>query len=431
MHVVDRLHPLYHGAAGGGSIMEIGVIGAGIIGASVALALGRRGHRVTLIDRSGGAESAALGNAGAFAFADVIPLATPGIIRKAPFWLLDPDGPLSLAPFYLPRLTPWLLRFWRASWRDRYRAAVAAQGALMGLSQAALGRLIAAEGLEHLLRREGQLQLYDSAASFRANLPGWEERRRAGVRFDLLDSAAALAERQPGLNARFTHGGWTPDWVNVTDPAVWTRHITALATTCGAEPLLAEARAIRGNEVVLDSGTRRFDRMVIAAGAWSGPLARSIGLRLPLDTERGYNTTLPPGAFDLRTHLTFADHGFVVTKIGDGIRVGGGVELAGLARPPRMTRADTLLRKAAAFLPGLKTGGGQQWMGFRPSMPDSLPVIGPAPDAPQVVLAFGHGHLGLTQSPATAEIVADLIEDRAPAIDLTPFRPTRFMGASA
>ncbi|MCC7320922.1 MAG: FAD-dependent oxidoreductase [Rubellimicrobium sp.] len=414
--------------------MDVGVIGAGIVGATAALALARRGHRVTLIDRSGGEESAAFGNAGAFAFADVIPLATPGIMRKAPLWLLDPDGPLSVPPGYLPRIAPWLLRFWRASWRDRYGAALAAQSALMAQSQAALDRLVRDEGLEHLLRREGQIQLYDSAASYRAALPGWEERRRAGVRFDLLQSAGAIAEIQPGLAARFTHAGFTPDWVNVTDPALWTREMALRAERHGATVLRAEARMIRpleggAVEVVTDAGTLRLARLVIAAGAWSRPLARAVGLGLPLETERGYNTTLPAGAFDLRTHVTFADHGFVVSKVGEGLRVGGGVELAGLARPPRMRRADTLLRKAATFLSGLRTEGGRQWMGFRPSMPDSLPVIGPAPGAPQVVLAFGHGHLGLTQSPGTAELIADLVEGRPPAIDLAPFRPTRFAGA--
>jgi D-amino-acid dehydrogenase len=415
--------------------MRVGVIGAGIVGATAALALAARGHAVTLIDRSGGADSAAFGNAGAFAFADVIPLATPGIMRKAPGWLLSPTGPLSIPPACLPAITPWLLRFWRASLPDRYRAAVDAQGALMALSRAALDRLVAAEGLESLLRREGQLQVYDSAASFRASLPGWNERRAAGVRFELLETAAAIAAIQPGLADRFSHAGWTPDWINVTDPAVWTRRMAEAALARGATALAAEVRGIRPTEtaaeVVTDTGTLAFDRVLIAAGAWSRPLARDVGLRLPLDTERGYNVTLPEGAFDLRTHLTFADHGFVASKIGTGMRIGGGVELGGLKRAPNMARADTLLAKAAAFLPGLRTEGGSRWMGFRPSMPDSLPVIGAAPDAPQVVLAFGHGHLGLTQSAGTAELVADLIDGRPPAIDLAPYRPTRFTGSRA
>jgi D-amino-acid dehydrogenase len=167
--------------------------------------------------------------------------------------------------------------------------------------------------------------------------------------------------------------------------------------------------------------------VVLAAGAQSGALLGPLGVKLPLETERGYNTTLPDGAFDLRTHVSFAAHGFVVTRIGDGVRVGGAVELGGLNLPPNMKRAEALLAKAKDFLPDLDTEGGTQWMGFRPSMPDSLPVIGAAPGHPGLMLAFGHGHLGLTQSAGTAELAADLIAGRTPSIDPAPYRPGRFL----
>ncbi|PZQ48140.1 MAG: amino acid dehydrogenase [Rhodovulum sulfidophilum] len=410
--------------------MRIGILGAGVIGVSAALALATRGHDVTLIDREAVAAGASRGNAGAFAFADVIPLATPGIMRRAPGWLIDPDGPLSVPPAYAHRIAPWLLRFWRASRPDRYRAAVTAQAALMALSSAALERLVAAQGLEDLLRREGQLQLYEGAADYRASLPGWEERRAAGVRFELLTDPGTIAEIQPGIAPRFTHAGFTPDWKNTVDPALWTRTLAERLVARGGRVETATIAAIsaseRGARLEGPGGTRDFDRVVLAAGAFSRPLARGLGVSLPLETERGYNTTLPAGAFDLRTHLTFGGHGFVVTRIGDGVRVGGGVELGGLDLPPRMRRASALLAKARTFLPGLRVEGGTQWMGFRPSMPDSLPVIDRAPGRPSVVLAFGHGHLGLTQSAGTAEIVADLVEGREPAIDLSPYRATRF-----
>ena len=166
--------------------------------------------------------------------------------------------------------------------------------------------------------------------------------------------------------------------------------------------------------------------IVLAAGAVSHRIARTAGVRIPLEAERGYNTTLPRGAFDLRTQVTFGGHGFVVTRIGEGIRVGGAVELGGLSLPPNFARADAMLKKAAAFLPGLKTTGGTQWMGFRPSLPDTLPAIGPLAPRPDVICAFGHGHLGLTQATGTAEIVADLISGRTPPIDIRPFSPHRF-----
>lgn len=409
---------------------EILVIGAGIIGVTTALALQRDGHAVRILDRKGVAAETSRGNAGAFAYTDIEPLATPGILRKAPKWLLDPLGPLSIPPAYALPLLPWMLRFWRASWRDRYAAAVAAQASLMHQSRAALERLIADVSGEPLMRREGQLQVYEGEAAYRASLPAWDLRRQHGVRFDLLQSPGALAEIQPGLSPRFTHAGYTPDWMNTVDPARWTEHLAQQFVAAGGQIDIADVRALRqvgeGVEVETATGSIRADQVVLAAGAWSHHLARSLGDTIPLETERGYNTTFPTASFDLRTHVTFADHGFVVSKIGDGLRVGGAVELGGLRRAPNYKRAETLLRKACDFLPGFDPQGGTQWMGFRPSLPDSLPIISRAPRADRVIYAFGHGHLGLTQSAGTAELVAALAARRDPAIALAPFDARRF-----
>jgi D-amino-acid dehydrogenase len=409
---------------------EILVIGAGIIGVTTALALQRDGHAVRILDRKGVAAETSRGNAGAFAYTDIEPLATPGILRKAPKWLLDPLGPLSIPPAYALPLLPWMLRFWRASWQDRYAAAVAAQASLMHQSRAALERLIADVSGEPLMRREGQLQVYEGEAAYRASLPAWDLRRQHGVRFDLLQSPGALAEIQPGLSPRFTHAGYTPDWMNTVDPARWTEHLAQQFVAAGGQIDIADVRALRqvgeGVEVETATGSIRADQVVLAAGAWSHHLARSLGDTIPLETERGYNTTFPTASFDLRTHVTFADHGFVVSKIGDGLRVGGAVELGGLRRAPNYKRAETLLRKACDFLPGFDPQGGTQWMGFRPSLPDSLPIISRAPRADRVIYAFGHGHLGLTQSAGTAELVAALAARRDPAIALAPFDARRF-----
>ena len=179
--------------------------------------------------------------------------------------------------------------------------------------------------------------------------------------------------------------------------------------------------------VALGNGETMLARqVVIACGAWSKNLVAGLGDSVPLDTERGYNTTLPADAFPLQRQLIFGGHGFVVTPLDNGIRIGGAVELGGLELPPNYARADAMLKKAASFMPGLKTDGGKQWMGFRPSLPDSLPVIGRSTASPDIVYAFGHGHLGLTQSAATARLIADLISDKAPAIDITPFAADRF-----
>jgi D-amino-acid dehydrogenase len=409
---------------------DILVIGAGIIGVTAALALQGEGHRVRLLDRKGVAAETSRGNAGAFAFAEVEPLATPGIMRKAPKWLLDPLGPLSLRPAYATKIMPWMFHFWRATSKSRYEAGVSAQSSLMKLSQQALERLIVKVNGEPLMRREGQLQVYESRAQFEASKPAWAQRRRHGVNFELLQSPEAIAEIQPGLSPRFTHAGFTPDWLNTVDPALWTQRLADSFVSMGGDIEIAEVRAIMpredGVEVVTANGTIRAGQVVIAAGAWSHQLARMLGDRIPLETERGYNTTFPTASVDVRTHITFSNHGFVISRVGEGLRVGGAVELGGLKLAPNYKRAEILVRKTCDFLPGFDPHGGTQWMGFRPSLPDSLPVIARAPKADRVIYAFGHGHLGLTQSAGTAELVAALAARRTPDISLAPFDPGRF-----
>ena len=189
---------------------------------------------------------------------------------------------------------------------------------------------------------------------------------------------------------------------------------------------MTEARAVTRAGVETASGLMQADHVIVAAGAFSHRLVKPLGLSVPLETERGYNTTLPGDAFDIRTQITFGGHGFVVTRLSSGIRVGGAVELGGLELPPNYKRSEAMLTNAARFLPGLKTDGGRQWMGFRPSLPDSLPAIGRVPGAGNILCAFGHGHLGLTQSAGTAAIIADLVTGATPGIDITPFAPDRF-----
>lgn len=407
------------------------VVGAGIVGLSAAWRLRQAGHSVLVIDRSGIAAEASRGNAGACAYSDILPLASPGIIRQAPRWLLDPLGPLSLPPRYLPTIAPWLWRFWRASQPAQVAASTRAQAALMQQAAAAMPRLLQSVGAQALLHTDGNLQLYESQAEWQASLPGWQLRAEHGIAFEHLHGAAAIAHWQPGLSRALVAATFVPGWQRIDDPVALAQAVTEAFCAAGGRVRRATATALRpcadGLHLHLADGRHLpAARVLVAAGAWSHHLAQTLGDRLPLETERGYNTTLPPGAFDLRRQLTFGGHGFVVTPIAGGVRVGGAVELGGLKAPPNYRRADVLLAKARRFLPGLRTEGGTQWMGFRPSMPDSLPVIGPAPSDARVLYAFGHGHLGLTQSAATAELVAELAAGRTPSLALKPFSAARF-----
>ncbi|MBK5569055.1 FAD-binding oxidoreductase [Ensifer sp. SSB1] len=408
---------------------DVIVIGAGVVGLSAAIAAQARGLSVTVLDREGPAAGASAGNAGAFAFTDILPLASPGILKKAPKWLLDPLGPLSVPPAYAVQIAPWMFRFWRACSASRVAHSTTAQTAMMDLSKAELEPFLAETGTLPMLRKEGNLQVYESEAELKASLPGWKARAEHGIEFRHM-GAAEMAEIQPGLATRFTHGTFTPGWFSIADPKLYTLALADHFRAKGGTIERAEVTALKpvdgGVELTAGGKTLRADQVVLSAGAFSHQIARTLGERIPLETERGYNTTLPQDAFDLRTQVTFGGHGFVVTRLSTGIRVGGAVELGGLKLPPNFRRSEAMLKKAQTFLPGFKSEGGVQWMGFRPSLPDSLPAIGRARSTGRVVYAFGHGHLGLTQSAGTARLVADLLTGQRPAIDIQSFSPQRF-----
>ncbi len=409
---------------------HIAVIGAGIVGVSCALVLRQRGFSVTLIDRDEPHTGTSCGSAGAIAIPEVLPLASPGILAKAPKWLLDPLGPLSVRPAYLPMLIPWLYRFWRASSMTQVRHSAEAIASLMAMSLPAAERLFAACEMSHCLRPVGALHLYESDREFRQSRWGWALRRELGVRFEALDQAA-IREMEPEISPGFTHAMYLPDWTLVSDPYEVGRDLAARAMANGVDFVRGAVQGVAdengGLRIMLDTGKDvAASQAVLAAGAWSHRLAAGWGERIPLETERGYNTTIPDPGISLTRQLNFGEHGFVASVLSSGLRIGGAVELGGLEAPPDYRRAEVMLGKAKRFLPNLQVEGGVQWMGYRPSLPDSKPVIGRSSVRPQVIHAFGHGHLGLTQGPATAELVAQIARNAAPAIDLAPFRPDRF-----
>ncbi|GAB5460487.1 NAD(P)/FAD-dependent oxidoreductase [Hoeflea alexandrii] len=407
------------------------IVGGGVVGIATAALLAEAGRKVTVIDRSGLAEETSKGNAAALAFSDIMPLASPKILLRAPKWLLDPLGPLTIRPSYLPRLAPWLWQFWKASLPARYRASIETQTALMRLAEVEMMALVDRTGIGPMVRHDGSLELYESEAELKAASAGWQQRELAGIAFEHV-RGQRLAELQPGLSSRFVAGTYVPGWKTVSEPQVFALALWAHAERSGATFEKAEIIGLERSEAgpsvrLADGTTRDADRIVICAGAWSTRLINPVTkLRIPLDTERGYNTTLPKGAFDLKRQLIFGNHGFVMTPLSTGVRVGGAVELGGLDLPPNYARSKSMLEKAATFLPGLKTTGGVEWMGFRPSLPDSLPVIGVLPEDPSILLGFGNGHLGLTQAAAMGRLIADLAGNRTPSIDIAACRPDRF-----
>jgi D-amino-acid dehydrogenase len=412
------------------TIIDVAIVGAGIIGICTAFKLQEAGRSSVLIDRKGIAEETSRGNAGAFAFSDVIPLATSGVLGKLPKWLGDPLGPLTIRPEYLLQITPWLIRFWRAGWADKVAAGVRAQSALMRVARAEAESLVANAGLGSMIRSDGILELYETEGELRRTAKDDAAKAAEGIEFRHV-RGSELAELQPGLSPKIICGTFIPKWQTVSDPYDYAIAISKAAMDRGATFRKGEVIQLRpqddGVVLELSDGTAvRAKRVVVAGGAWSHRLTKPIGDDIPLETERGYNTTLPGYSFDLKRQLLFGGHGFVVTPLATGIRVGGAVELGGLKLPPNFKRADAMLQKAARFMPGLVTTGGKQWMGFRPSLPDSLPAIGFSRRSRNIVYAFGHGHLGLTQSAGTGKLVANFLAGAQQPIDMLPFSPQRF-----
>ncbi|WP_105439850.1 FAD-binding oxidoreductase [Neorhizobium sp. T25_13] len=412
------------------SSVDAVVIGSGIIGTMSAQYLLDDGRSVLIIERGEVARGASSGNAGILAFPEIIPIAAPGMMWKAPKWLLDPLGPLSLPPSYALNMVPWLWRLWWASARPAYERTVGVHARMMPMARSEMLQTVERAGLRAMIRQTGTLDLYDSEASLNAASADWQAKRDAGFEFQRV-GRGEIDALQPGLAPQFRHGIFTPSGLQVSDPLEFTQALFSNAMSRGAslrigeavriEPITDGARIVLADGAVFDAKT-----VVLAGGAWSKKIVTGLGDHAPLETERGYNTTLPQGAFPLHRQLYFNDHGFVVTPLSSGIRVGGAVELGGLKLAPNYKRSEAMLKKAKSFLPELRTEGGRQWMGFRPSMPDCLPVISASTATSAIIYAFGHGHLGLTQSAATGRLVADIAARRKPALDIEPYSISRF-----
>lgn len=407
---------------------RIAVIGTGIVGASIAAWLIGEGHEVIAYERDPDGLPASAGNASLIALPEIAPLASPGILLAVPGWLLDPLGPLALRWPDLPQLTPWLLAFLASAAPARRARARAGLTALMQTAlddHFALGGM---DGLEGHLRQIGYLSVHDSAASVKGALHEAEQVQQAlGYPYEQLSPGAAR-HLVPQLEGEFFAALHQPGYWAATNPLTILRHHQAFIRERGrmvkAQVLAVEQEPDRIAVRQADGTLDRFDRAVIAAGVWSRDLVRQFGLKILLETERGYNTTFTDLGWNIAMPLGFADHGFVATPLVDGLRVGGAVELARPETTPNYARAKAMRSKMRRYVPSLPEGG-VEWMGRRPSTPDSLPVISRHPQDDRIVFAFGHGHLGLTLSAVTARLVAGLIANRpvdAAAYDIKRFQ---------
>jgi D-amino-acid dehydrogenase len=409
---------------------KVTVIGAGIVGIACASYLRRDGHEVTVIDRLPPGEGCSKGNAGCLSPGSVIPLAGPGVLRQVPSWLFDPLGPLALRGAYLPRALPWLLRFARAGAPEALERGSAALRALHQGTFENYTPLLEAAGAEDLIRRTGQLHVYSTEEGFLGDAAGWARRRALGVVVEELDRSQ-IRQMEPALAPIFARAVYLPEHGHTLDPWRLVQRLADGFVREGGRVLRREVRDLEvgpGGSVQLrtDQGAIEAGTLVIAAGAWSHRLAARLGDRVPLESQRGYHVTVADPGVEPRMPVMWGERKFMITPMQPGLRFAGTVEFAGLEAPPDYRRARVLLKHGKEVFPDLKAERGSEWMGHRPCLPDSLPVIGRAPRVPSVLYAFGHGHTGLSGASTTGRVIADLVAGRPPAIDVTPFRADRF-----
>jgi len=406
------------------------VIGAGIAGLSTALYLQRAGVAVAVIDPLPPAGGASFGNAGLLSPDTAVPIALPGMLRKVPGWLLNPLGPLSVTPRYFPRALPWLLRWIEAGRLDRVIAISDAMRALHRDSLSCWQELLGPSLYGDLIRPLGQVQVWEGDAEAANSGVERQVRERHGIKSEAL-TADDLRQMFPGISREVTRGLLVPGNGHTVSPQ---RSVNTLGEVFRKEGgTLINERAMKliprdggGWMVMTNLANRSAEHVVVAMGAWSRQLLDPLGIKVALETERGYHAMLFDPEVMPALPISNKTRAFGVTPMEDGLRVAGTVEIAGLEAPPNEERAKVLVQHARRMFPALSGSKVRYWMGFRPSTPDSLPILGPAAARPGLHFVFGHGHFGMTGGPPSGRLVARLITGQAPGLDPAPYAAQRF-----
>ncbi len=414
------------------SAERVVVVGAGIVGVCCARYLQQLGRRVTLVDRlePGDDGASSYGNAGSLSWSSCVPIATPGLLPKVPGWLLSRTGPLTIRWRHLPTLLPWLWRYVRSGTVAKVEAAARALSMLHGPALDLHRELAREAGVGDLVRGCDYLHVYRTARSDRLGDLDWRLRAEHGATVELLDGAA-LHAIEPDLGPGYVQAVRIRDQGFTANPSRLVRALAERFTADGGERVRAEVRGFetrgdRVQRVLTNASGVPADAVVIAAGAWSTRVTRMLGVDLPLETERGYHVTLAEPGVTLSNTVMETDGKFVATPMETGLRLAGTVELASVDAPPDYRRADAILERGRHMFPKLAPASVSRWMGRRPSLPDGLPVIGPAPGWRNVWLAFGHAHTGMIGAPNTGRIVAGMVCGQPLNVDVAAFRAERF-----
>jgi len=385
------------------------VIGAGIVGLCTSYELAKNGWTVSLFDPNPPGSQCSSGNAGALSSGSVAPLAMPGAIKDALTMLVDRNGPLHLPIHYWLQAAPWLTAFVRSSQQERVAQIATALHELLKDSVSSHAELAAEVGCPELVRRTGQLHLYPDARAMSKDDASWSLKRKHGLRVEYVD-AQAIRALEPAVSDNYRVGVFLPDEASVTDPLQYGRSIADALRARGGEFITARITSLARSDDAwhISDGARTWSgrHVMISAGAWSGKLLEQLGYKIPLISQRGYHVQLPRSGVSLSRIVVLADRKVFINPMRDGLRIAGTVEIDSIDRPLNKSRALLLKEHAKAGLRDPILENESIWMGHRPCLPDSMPVLGAVPNQPNLWCAFGHGHLGLTGSANTGKLLA-------------------------
>jgi D-amino-acid dehydrogenase len=411
--------------------VDVAIVGAGVIGLSLALALARAGRAVLVLERGTVGCGASHGNCGTITPSHALPLAQPGVIAQGLRWMLQADAPLRIAPTLSPTRLAWLLRFALNCNQAQVERVAPAKAAILNRSRALLEAFIRAEAIDCEFEPSGELHVFRTQQALDAACVELDVLRTHGVAVDVHD-AARVEREEPALKPGVVGGLYWPNDAHLR-PDRFVAALAGLARAAGVE--IREQAAVTGFEraqgrvdgLRVGAEVIRAGSVVLAGGAWSPAIARDLGLRIPIQPGKGYSITYSRPQRAPQRPLVLAEPRVCVTTWASGFRLGSTMEFAGYDESLNRVRLDALVRGAREFLhEPVGAECVEEWWGWRPMTTDDLPILGPSSRVQGLYLATGHGMLGVSMSNATAELLAAQITGTEPPIDPAPYLPARF-----
>jgi len=409
------------------STPQIAVVGAGIVGICSAFFLQKNGFQVTLLDKKEPGSMTSFGHACTFADYANVPVNSPDLFRDIPSMLLRSDGPLAVDFFHVLKNINWTTKFLQNCTTKKVEYISKSLGNLLNNSSISYDEIFTDVKVSEYIKNEEALYLYQNETEFLKAKTTNELRQKNGVRIKTL-SKNKILDLEPSLAPVFFNGQIFIGSRHTTNPSMISKRIFETFINNGGEfiqshvdDLIVEDGSVNVN---LDNNNHKFEKVIICAGAWSNNLSKKIGESFPLDTERGYHVMFNNHGL-INRPVGWSQSGFYLVQLEEGLRAAGTVEIAGLSKPENKKRIQMIESQARRLLPQLNEVK-STWLGFRPTLPDSLPVIGPSKKNKNIIYAFGHQHIGWTLGAVTGKIINSICNERVPNINIEPFSPSRF-----